>query len=163
MKIVITQCSSRKSDGFQRYAIDMYRGALYKARLNYIKEVVNPDRIYILSAKYGLIDQYTLIQPYDLNLMDCTEEYKMGLYKSAVDKAESLFSKTDEIIFIGGASYLKPLYTELKERGFNVSEQFRHDRNFAVTSHFYKSERLKIQNKEIKGKPVDLWGKDGYN
>lgn len=60
-KIVLISCVSQKRSHRSK-AKDLYISALFKKNLAYARRL-NPDAIYILSAKYGLVDLETEIDP----------------------------------------------------------------------------------------------------
>ena len=48
-------------------AVDLYDSALFRKMLRYSQRH-NPDAVFILSAKYGLLDPEDIIDPYELTL-----------------------------------------------------------------------------------------------
>lgn len=126
-KIVLISCASKK-EKTKTKAKDLYIGTLFKYSLAYAKQL-NPDRIYILSAEYGLVDLEQEIEPYDvtLNYISPKErEKKPGLkvlskneiMKWGVKVISDLRTvsdiKTDHFIILAGNDYIKPLQTELR-------------------------------------------------
>ena len=65
-KIVLISCVSQKRTQRSK-AKDLYVSVLFKKNLAYARRL-NPDAIYILSAKYCLLDLETEIDPYNLTL-----------------------------------------------------------------------------------------------
>jgi cytoplasmic iron level regulating protein YaaA (DUF328/UPF0246 family) len=65
-KIVLISCVSKKRDQICR-ARDLYISPLFKKNLQYAQKLT-PDKIFILSAKYGLVGLDDEIEPYDLTL-----------------------------------------------------------------------------------------------
>ena len=66
-KVALIGCTSKKLSVSSK-AVDMYSpSALFKNRLKYCKEN-NINQIYILYAKYGLLELDEIIEPYDCNL-----------------------------------------------------------------------------------------------
>ena len=58
MKITILSCSKKKhplSEGGTIEAKDLYQGQIFRKSYIYANKFLKPDRIYILSAKYGLL------------------------------------------------------------------------------------------------------------
>jgi len=66
VKIVLISCVSKKINHISK-AKDLYISPLFKKNLAYAKSL-NPDKTYILSAKYGLISLNDSIEPYDKTL-----------------------------------------------------------------------------------------------
>ena len=73
MKIAILPCSQRKAK-IATTAGNMYKSSLFILRKRYAKDVLGCDKIYILSAKYGLIEENEIIEPYDTKLDTLSEE-----------------------------------------------------------------------------------------
>ncbi|PIN77255.1 hypothetical protein COV15_02825 [Candidatus Woesearchaeota archaeon CG10_big_fil_rev_8_21_14_0_10_34_12] len=65
-KVVLISCVSKKQKEKCKVR-DFYISPLFKFNLKYASSL-NPDKIFILSAKYGLIDLDKEIEPYDLTL-----------------------------------------------------------------------------------------------
>lgn len=95
-------------------AKDLYISTLFKKNLAYARRL-NPDAIYILSAKYGLLDLETEIDPYNLtlNTMSANE------IRSWADKVIQQLSQVanlndDHFIFLAGMKYRKYLLPHLR-------------------------------------------------
>lgn len=111
-KIVLISCVSQKRSHRSK-AKDLYISALFKKNLAYARRL-NPDAIYILSAKYGLVDLETEIDPYNqtLNTMSAAE------VRSWADRlVQQLRQVTDvhqdHFIFLAGMKYRKYLLPHL--------------------------------------------------
>lgn len=105
-KIVLISCVSMKLDT-KAEAKDLYVSPLFKMNLAYAR-LLKPRKIYILSARYGLVDLEEEIEPYDQTL----NTMKMGQVKDwALDVIEQMQGKisfqNDEIIFLAGERYRK--------------------------------------------------------
>jgi hypothetical protein len=88
-------------------AKDLYVSPLFKMNYAYAQSQ-NPDAIYILSAKFGLVDPEQIIPPYEQTL----NTMKSGEVKDwALDVIEQMQGKVnfqkDEIIFLAGERYRK--------------------------------------------------------
>ena len=82
--VVLIACSSTKlKTATPVPAAELYQGELFKAHLAYARQVLGaPDgRIFILSAKYGLIRSDLKMYPYDLSLdkMSADERRRWGM------------------------------------------------------------------------------------
>ncbi|WP_329557026.1 DUF6884 domain-containing protein [Streptomyces sp. NBC_00696] len=62
-ELVVIPCGSRKLDHPAR-AADLYTGSYHRA-CRTAAEALRPDRLLILSARYGLLDLDDVIEPYD--------------------------------------------------------------------------------------------------
>lgn len=103
-KIVLISCVSTKLDQ-EAKAKDLYISPLFKMNYAYAK-TLNPDAIYILSAKYGLVDPEQVIPPYEQTL----NTMKVGEVKDwSLDVIEQMDGKVnfqkDEIILLAGEKY----------------------------------------------------------
>ena len=112
-KIVLISCVSQKRT-YRSKAKDLYISTLFKKNLAYARRL-NPDAIYILSAKYGLLDLETEIDPYNLtlNTMSASE------IRSWADKVLQQLSQVanlndDHFIFLAGMKYRKYLLPHLR-------------------------------------------------
>lgn len=78
MRIVFIGCVKSKED-HRCEAQDMYISPLFEKSFAYAQQL-QPDRIYILSAKYHLLPIDKVISPYDLTLkdMDADERREWG-------------------------------------------------------------------------------------
>ena len=111
-KIVLISCVSQKRTHRSK-AKDLYISTLFKKNLAYARRL-SPDAIYILSAKYGLLDLETEIDPYNLtlNTMSASE------IRSWADKILQQLSQIanlndDHFIFLAGMKYRKYLLPHL--------------------------------------------------
>lgn len=111
--IVLISCVSKKLP-CKAKAKDLYDSPLFKYALKYAHQL-NPDRIFILSAKYGLVELDDEIEPYDQTLNNMNSRETKG-WASMVLK--QLSSKTDifhsEYVFLAGEKYRKFLIPEIK-------------------------------------------------
>ena len=113
MKVVLIPCASKKLKQKSK-AKDLYISPLFKLSLNYAKSL-NPDKIFILSAKYGLLDLEQEISPYDLTLNFMPEkEIKIWAEKVIEQLKEKVDLENDEIIFLAGEKYRKFLLPSIK-------------------------------------------------
>jgi hypothetical protein len=105
-KIVLISCVSKKLDHKSK-AQDLYISSLFKKNLQYAKSL-NPDKIFILSAKYGLLKLDVEIEPYNktLNEMSSDEIKEWGTSVVNQLKIVSDLNK-DEFVFLAGHNYRK--------------------------------------------------------
>ena len=105
MRIVFIGCVKSKED-HRCEAQDMYISPLFEKSFAYAQQL-QPDRIYILSAKYHLLPIDKVISPYDLTLkdMDADERREWGVCISMMEKEG--ISPNDEAIFLCGELYIE--------------------------------------------------------
>jgi cytoplasmic iron level regulating protein YaaA (DUF328/UPF0246 family) len=111
-KIILISCVSQKR-AYRSKAKDLYISALFKKNLAYAKRL-NPDAIYILSAKYGLLDLETEMDPYNLTL----NTMSAGQIRNWAEKVLQQLSQVanlndDHFIFLAGIKYRKYLLPHL--------------------------------------------------
>ena len=105
-KIVLIACVSKKSDKKQKAEL-LYQSSLFKKELQYAKEVIRADKIFILSALHGLLNLSDEVEPYNLTLNDMAEEVLKSLRENAdIEK--------DEFVFLAGERYRQFLMPFLK-------------------------------------------------
>ena len=114
MKIVLLACSKLKcqlSDNEKVSAKDLYQGQIFKKSWIYANELIQPDKIFILSAKYGLLHPDDSIGIYDKTLVHApVSEKKAWSYKVIEQmKSANLDLEKDEFIFLTGKDYYKYL------------------------------------------------------
>lgn len=126
-RVVLISCVSQKRT-MKSKARDLYVSALFKKNLQYAQKL-NPDKIFILSAKYGLGGLDDEIEPYDqtLNTMSASEikqwaKCVLGQLSTVADLQQ------DQFTFLAGAKYRKYLvpfmeYVEVPLEGLRIGEQ----------------------------------------
>ena len=106
----------------------MYVGELFKKSLAYAKKQ-SPDAIYILSAKYGLLELNQEIEPYEMTLNTMSKSERM---KWAEKVLRQLAGCTDlqesRFIFLTGERYREYLVQQLQNvstplKGLSIGKQ----------------------------------------
>jgi hypothetical protein len=111
-KIVLISCVSQKR-AYRSKAKDLYISALFKKNLAYAWQL-NPDAIFILSAKYGLVDLDAEIEPYDLTLNTMPAmEIRNWAEKVLQQLRQVADIRNDHFIFLAGMKYRKYLLPHL--------------------------------------------------
>ncbi len=125
--ILLLSCVSKKL-AHKAKAKDLYISPLFKMNFQF-SQSFNPDKIFILSAKYGLIDIDTEIEPYDttLNLMRSPEkkEWAHNVLQNLRNIADL---NKDTFIFLAGENYRKYLIPHIKNytiplQGLGIGKQ----------------------------------------
>jgi len=129
-KIVLISCASKKLSKKSK-AREIYISPLFKLNLAYAKRL-NPDAIYILSAKHGLLDLDTEIDPYNITLNNMSTSQRKTWAQSV---AGQLGSRTDlhkdHFIFLAGQNYRKYLTPHIAScdiplEGLSIGKQLQH-------------------------------------
>ena len=143
-RIVLISCVSRKGNQKTK-AKDLYKGALFKNSLTYAQKL-NPDKIFIISAKYGLVDLNEEIEPYDVtlsyvspskrtkkpNLKVLTKhEAKLWGEKVLEQLGKIADLKNDKFIILAGRDYIEPIKNKLTNfedplKGLNYFERVKY-------------------------------------
>ncbi len=128
-KIVLISCVSKKLD-CKAKAKNIYISNLFKKNIKYAGSL-NPDRIYILSAKHGLLNLNKEIKPYDqtLNRMH-SESIKKWAHKVLRNLKKVADLNNDEFIFLAGEKYRKYLIPFIKNyeipmKGLPIGKQLK--------------------------------------
>lgn len=94
-------------------AKDMYISPLFKESYEYASK--RCDKIYILSARYGLLEDDRMISPYQETLNDKTiherKIWSIGVLKSLSLRCD--LSK-DQFLLLGGANYMRYIKQKIK-------------------------------------------------
>ncbi len=132
-KIVLISCASKKLS-FKSKAQDMYISPLFRYNLKYALSLA-PDKIFILSAKYGLLDLEHEIEPYNLTLTTMKQkEIKEWAIKVIKELEKKHNINKDEFIFLAGSKYRKHLLNGLKNykiplKGLSIGKQLKYLKN----------------------------------
>lgn len=106
MRIVLISCVAKKKSTPAK-AKDMYVSPLFKGAYSYAHKL-GADRIFVLSAKYGLLDENDVIEPYNETLnTKKSAEIKSWSDRVLVSLAAKTDLATDEFVFLAGERYRK--------------------------------------------------------
>lgn len=125
--IALIACASKKSTSPQK-AIELYKSDLFNKSVAYCGPLIADD-IYILSAKYGLIHQFDIIEPYDLSLNDMTSADRLVWSLKVIVQLESLERTADcKFIVLAGMNYRSTLVKHLPHcvtpmKGLGIGQQ----------------------------------------
>ena len=138
---VFISCSKSKLDK-PCTAQEMYSPSdIFTKRFAYAKKVTSRDKIFILSAKYGLLRLDDVIEPYDLFLNDQSAEYKSKWAEKVIEQMqEQGIDFNEKAYFATNACYSELLSTvfpnSLTETDV-VYNQF-HKHSLGYRKKFYK-------------------------
>ena len=113
MKIVLVSCCSKKQplkNGEKIKACELYISPYFKACWEYAKSL-GADKIYILSAKHGLLNPSKKIESYNETLNNKrVAERKIWASKVLLQmRLAGLNTQRDQFIFLSGKNYYKHL------------------------------------------------------
>ncbi|MFN3694449.1 MAG: DUF6884 domain-containing protein, partial [Ignavibacterium sp.] len=107
-RIVLISCTKKKGP-CKTQAQYLYTSPLFKYSLEYAR-ILKPDKIFILSAKYGLLRLEEEIEPYDKTLNDMSDDEIKSWALKVLEKLKMECDlETDEIIFLAGEKYWKDI------------------------------------------------------
>ncbi|MDN5201197.1 hypothetical protein QQ008_07485 [Fulvivirgaceae bacterium BMA10] len=125
--IVLISCVSKKRN-YRSRAKDLYISALFQKKLKFAR-TFNPNSIFILSAKYHLVDLEKEIEPYNQTLNDFgVSELRNWAHKTLEQLSQVSNLKSDKFVFLAGSNYRKYLVSELKNceipmEGLKIGQQ----------------------------------------
>lgn len=119
-RIVLISCASKKASS-EMPAGELYASALFKKSLAFAKSL-NPEKIFILSAKHGLVGLDEIIAPYNQTLNSLSaEEQRQWSEKVLQSLRQRADIENDEFVFLAGKNYRRFLAEHI--RHFNVPMQ----------------------------------------
>ena len=110
--IVLISCASKKANTATT-AEQLYTSPLFKKNLTHAKKL-NPDAIYILSAKHYLLPLDKVIEPYDQRVSNKKAENKAWGAKVIEQLKKVADLQNDKFIILAGKDYVKSLKDSLK-------------------------------------------------
>ena len=113
MKIAIIGCAKQKLWGRHR-AKDLYSSVLFGLGWRYARE--HFPKVFILSAKHGLVGPDRFIRSYDSTLKDMTRATRRAWAKKAAAQIERQTPKGSELYFFCGHAYIEFLPEFLPKR-----------------------------------------------
>lgn len=116
--IVFLSCVKSKKD-YECEAQELYSAStLFNKAIKYAK-TLNADKIYILSAKYGLVELNDVIAPYDKTLLKMKVAEKKEWATMVKNQLESKgITFNEKAIFLCGEVYRKYVANNFKEAEF---------------------------------------------
>ena len=129
-KIILISCVSKKLP-YKTEAKNLYVSPLFKYNLRYALSL-NPDKIFILSAKYGLVDLKSEIEPYNRTLNKMKKQEIKGWSNKVINQLkEKTDLQEDEFIFLTGERYRKFLIPHIKNykipmQGLGIGNQLKY-------------------------------------
>lgn len=133
--IILLGCGKEKSMKPCK-AKNMYIGRYFKKNYEYAQYLSKKynAKIFILSAKYGLLDLETEINPYNITLNNQNEANKKRWAIKVINQLNKIIYINDNIIFLAGENYtkyLKKYYKNHQEplKGLRMGEKMKRINN----------------------------------
>lgn len=126
-KIVLISCVSKKQSVTSR-AAEMYISTLFNLKLQLARKL-NPEFIFILSAKYGLITLDKIIEPYDQTLNKMSKVERVNWAKMVLKELRRQTNlQKDHFVILAGNRYREYLiphfkYYEVPMEGLRIGQQ----------------------------------------
>ena len=138
MDVAFISCVKEKRIGKYK-AKDIYTSDFFRKSFGYCSSKYN--KVYILSAKYGLLDLQDEIENYEMTLNDFSKDEKIKWSNMVYEQIKSKIDDSDELYFYVGNNYrefLLPLlnnncHVPLKGRG--IGEQLQYFKNNMEIKH----------------------------
>lgn len=103
MKIGLISCTKKKKS-YSCEAEELYsKSSLFRYALKYCKK--HYDKVYILSAKYGLINLHQKIEPYDKTLNTMNKKERKEWAEKTASQLKKKIKKEDILYFHAGKNY----------------------------------------------------------
>ena len=112
MKIALISCSKEKKN-YACAAHELYSSSkLFSASYRYAKQVA--DKVYLLSALYGLVSEDVILEPYDKTLKDMSRNEQIIWANTVLADMQAEFNiDCDEFIILAGSFYYRDLISSL--------------------------------------------------
>jgi len=143
MRVALISCVAKKLN-YPAIARDMYVSPLFKGAFEYAK-INRVDKIFILSAKYGLLNESELIEPYDESLNNksvCERKKWASMVLSSLSKQVCL--QTDEFVLLAGIKYRQYLVKHINNvsiplQGLSIGKQLAFYKKHLSNTNYQKS------------------------
>ena len=114
-KYVLIQCCKTKRKELRKFkACELYISDLFKKSMAYAKSL-SPDKIFILSAKYHLLELDKEIESYDKTLNKEPSDKRREWAKKVLDELRKITDlKKDKFIFLAGKKYIEYILPEIE-------------------------------------------------
>lgn len=136
--ILLVSCGKRKSS-VPCQAKEMYNSF----RFQQIKTIAESLKVrwYIMSAKYGLLSPESIIEPYDMCLINCSDEYQQQWAQCIVREFAGV-SKNTTFAVIANDDYSRNIVPLLVAEGFSVIAPFMHKNEEEVANYMQRASHV---------------------
>ena len=138
MNIAFISCVKEKRIGKYK-AKDLYTSDFFRKSFGYCSSKY--DKVFILSAKYGLLELEDEIENYEMTLNDFTKVQKVEWSVMVCDQLETKIDDSDDLYFYVGNNYRQHLLPLLSNNCFvplegkGIGEQLQYFKNNTETNH----------------------------
>jgi hypothetical protein len=117
-RIALIACTKSKAAQAVPAAL-LYRSPLFRKSLLYA--LGTADRIYILSAKHGLLEMDEVVDPYELSIKDLTPPQKLAWTAKVSEKLTKILAPRDKVQLLAGLEYTRPLLPVFHQIGCQIA------------------------------------------
>ena len=111
--VVCISCVKKKRSG-ARAAKDLYISSLF-CKMLAVAQRRKPQKIFILSAKYGLLNLDDVIEPYEQTLKNMNKPDRLAWARRVIEKlGQQTDLNNDHFVFLAGVPYRENLVPYLK-------------------------------------------------
>ena len=138
MNISFISCVKEKRIGKYK-AKDLYTSDFFRKSLGY--SFSKYDKVFILSAKFGLLELNDEIQNYEMTLNNFSKDEKIKWSKMVYEQIKSKIDDSDKLYFYVGNNYRENLLPMLSNKfyiplqGKGIGEQLQYFKNNTETKH----------------------------
>ena len=117
-KVILISCAKTKRNT-PSAAKDLYQSDLFRSMRCYAEE--NTDSWYILSAKHGVLQPDTIIEPYEKTLNQMTKPERMAWAEEVQKTVVDLIAPGGMVTMLAGERYRENLISFLEAHGHHVA------------------------------------------
>ena len=115
--VVLVSCVKKKLNQSAK-AKDLYQSTLFRAQRTFAEKF--GDDWYILSAKHGLLDPESVIEPYEQTLKSVGASRRLEWSFNVYAQLQAQTDPDDTIIITAGENYCRDLVPLLAQRGHKI-------------------------------------------
>jgi len=112
MRVALVSCVKTKKEGVHP-ARDLYASPLFRFAFDYASK--HSDQVYILSAKYGLVEATQRIKSYELTLRSMPAAMRREWAEKVAEELRQLVPPKSTLLFFCGEDYRRDLLGLLSE------------------------------------------------
>jgi len=138
MNIAFISCVKEKRIGKYK-AKDLYTSDFFRKSFGYCSSKY--DKVYILSAKYGLLELKDEIENYEMTLNDFSKDEKIKWSNMVYEQMKNKIDDSDDLYFYVGNNYREFLLPMLRNKcnvplqGKGIGQQLQYFKNNMETKH----------------------------
>jgi hypothetical protein len=128
-RIVLIECAAQQNRNVDKCrAEELYTSRLFRQSLAYAR-TLRPDKIFILSSKYGLLNLDDEVSPYDVNLSEMSVTDRRALAKRILESLGNVSDmENDKYVILAGERAIEFITPHLKHhtvpmRGLRIGER----------------------------------------